>query len=119
MLTPASISSFLSLCAQIISDPSPSDLERFLREGRLMTYRKFSMIRNRMLIAHKLNECIQRMAEMQQQQATGETTAADTKRSAAVSPILHSWHGAEESDPLSGLFPASRPRNLALHESMF
>lgn len=111
----------LLLFSQIISDPSAADLERFLREGRLMTYRKMSMIKNRMTVGHKLNECIERMAERMQEQEQEEEEAARPQqqgqgkhrakfsRAAPVSP-LHHVHG--EEDPLAGLFPVSRSRHL-------
>lgn len=82
-----------------------------------MTYRKMSMIRNRMLIGHKLNECIERMAERMQEeeeeeQSTQHGHATQRSRLARAAPVspLHHTHG--EGDPLAGLFPVSRSRHL-------
>jgi hypothetical protein len=40
---------------RIICDPTLDDLSRCLREGRLTAWRKFSMIRNRLLIGNAIN----------------------------------------------------------------
>lgn len=69
--------------AKIISDPSHTDLERFMREGRLTAWRKFSMIRNRQLVGNKLSAAIGEIAQA--------ITLAGLDRHAAQGPatMLH------------------------------
>lgn len=50
--------------AKIICDPTVPDLERFLHEGRLTAWRKFSMIRNRVLIGNTISRCIRELSAM-------------------------------------------------------
>jgi len=100
---------------KIISDPSVADLTRFLREGRLTAWRKFSMIRNRLLISHKLNGAIASLSQaLHGTQAVPPLFGFPTP-AGNMACLDHPFE--HEPDTLAGLHPISYNRKeLAAHD---
>lgn len=87
---------------RIICDPTLDDVKRMMREGRLTTWRKMSMVRNRLLTGHKLNECIRKMAELLVDSEGGDGT-----------------HEHEHGDMPSRVHPIARSRRLIQEQDLY
>lgn len=97
MVPDASLRDFM----KIISDPSHADLVRFMREGRLTAWRKFSMIRNRQLVGNKLSAAIGEIAQAIAQAGMDRHTAFPASMlhlhphslpSSPARPLRGGWH---------------------------